>query len=318
MNPTDKNRNPNLSYFFKKSISAPDHFETFSEQFLNKHTMNKKYLTTLGILLAAHPATAAILVSDNFDGLAAGTNMGASADWNAKWASASTQQGLYKADGSGAINLDTTVAEVNYHALHQTGFVVGGSGHASATISLDFNYTHDGSGNNPGGGVNKTFFGTYISDTAAWWSGSGYDLRMSYRGGAIGNNLPAAPWVENWVNDTALGVDHDGGVAGTSSTIGISWVLTDNGTTIDAAGSYTAAGNTYTISSFDTGFASGTTLYGGFTTGWNDVGGTIDNATSITNINIDNFAITAPDPIPEPTSIVLVSLASLGIFRRRR
>lgn len=276
--------------------------------------MNKLTLTSLSIVLAASSANAAIVASDNFDGLAAGTALDSSADWNAKWnAAPSTQQNLYKADGAGAINLDMSVAEINYHAVNAAGFVVGAGG---ATISLDFNYTHNGAGNPTN--LNKTFFGPTISTTPNWWDGGNQQLTLAQRGGAIGNTLPAAPWVENWVNHSALGVNHTGGVASTSSNIAVVWTLSEGaGGTIEGVGTYTHAGGTNTSSVIDTGIANGTTIYGGFSTGWNDVGGSLESATNISNLNIDNFEIETV-VVPEPSSVLLASLSALGLLRRRR
>ncbi|WP_411847279.1 PEP-CTERM sorting domain-containing protein [Roseibacillus persicicus] len=276
--------------------------------------MKNNLIIALSTVAAVGVAEGVSIVSDNFDGLAAGAAMDASADWNAKWATGTTQQNLYKGDGSGGVNLDMSVAEVNYHALNQTGFVVGGTGFSSVTISFDFNYTHNGGGN-PATGVNKAFFGALISDQPQWWSGSSNTFTIANRGGAIGNNVSGAPFIEGWATHSSMGVDPNAG--GTSSNINLSWVLTDNGTTIDAQAIYVRAGGSFTSTSWDTGVPSGTTLYGGFSTGWNDVGGTLENATNISSINLDNFAITGA-PIPEPSAVFLVGLAGLGIFRRRR
>lgn len=276
--------------------------------------MNKITLTSISIAVATSSVQAVIVASDNFDVLASGTALDASADWNAKWQTASTQQNLYKADGSGAITLDMSIAEVNYHGIHQTGFTVGTGG---ATIALDFNYTHNGAGN-PATGVNKTFFGPIISDQPQWWNGATQQLTIAQRGGAIGNTLPAAPWVENWVNHSTLGVAPTGGSASTSTNIAVVWSLSQGaGGTIEAVGTYTHAGGTTTSSMIDTGIANGTTIYGGFSTGWNDVGGSLENATNISSLNIDNFEIDVP-VVPEPSSMALASLAALGLLRRRR
>jgi len=277
--------------------------------------MNKLIITTVSFAALSATASAAVLVSDNFDGLSADTAMDSSSDWQAKWQTGTTQQNLYKADGAGGIVLDMSVAELNYHALHQTGFTI--AANSSATISLDFTYTHNGGGN-PATGVNKTFFGPMVSNTANWWDGSNTMLPMSQRGGAIGNNLTAAPWVENWASHSSLGVSQNGGVADTSNIINLTWTLTDNGTTIDAAGTFTSGANTYTTTSFDTGIATGTTLYGGFSTGWNNVGGSLENATNISSLSIDNFEISSPDVVPEPSSLLIASLSVFGLLRRRR
>lgn len=276
--------------------------------------MKTQLIIALGWTAALGMTQGVTIVSDNFDGLAVGTNMDASADWQAKWTTGTTQQNLYKADGAGAINLDTTITERQYRALHQTGFVLGGSGYSTVTISFDFNYTHNGGGN-PATGVNKAFFGPLVSSAPEWYSGSNNHFGIANRGGAIGNTVVGAPFIENWVNHTAMGVDPN--VGGTSSNINVAWTLTDNGTTVDAQAVYTAAGNTLTSLSWNLGIASGTTLYGGFSNGWNDVAGTTDTSTNISNVNLDNFII-GGTPIPEPTSILLVGLAGFGVFRRRR
>lgn len=267
-------------------------------------------------------AQAAVLVSDNFDDLADGTDMASSANWNAKWdGNNETQRNLYKGNGNGSVTLDTTVAWRNYHALHQTGFQVGGAdGHDSVTISSDISYVH-AAGGDISANLNEAFFGLFVSNTAPWWSGGGNanseSLLLANRGAAVGNKVNGSPWIEDWTNHSSLGVDTSTG--GESSTINIAWTLSDNGTTIDAAAVITRGGSTFETTLVDTTLASGSTLYGGYSTGWNGVGNVpISDVNAIESVTIDNFSISAPDAVPEPSSVILASLAALGLLRRRR
>ena len=79
-----------------------------------------------------------------------------------------------------------------------------------------------------------------VSTDANWWAGTNKVLSLANRGGAIGNLIPANPWVEGWQQHTSVGVDTTAG--GTSNVINLSWTLSDNGATYDAVGTITHSG----------------------------------------------------------------------------
>ena len=79
-----------------------------------------------------------------------------------------------------------------------------------------------------------------VSTDANWWAGTNKVLSLANRGGAIGNLIPANPWVEGWQQHTSVGVDATAG--GTSNVINLSWTLSDNGATYDAVGTITHSG----------------------------------------------------------------------------
>ncbi|WOO40863.1 hypothetical protein [Rubellicoccus peritrichatus] len=241
--------------------------------------------------------------TDDFTSYANGTALSPSNGWSAKWDSTNaTQQDLYTVT-DGVLTLDTSVAWRNYHALNQSGITM--STDKTAILSAEFRYHHT-SGGNITTNFNQSAFGLMISDDANWYSGKNAYLAMSNRGGAIGNPLPIAPWIEGWQTHTSLGVDTTAG--GTSEWIRIEWKLTDNGTEIEAVGDIynaTTGALLYTTTTYTTGIASGSTIYGGFSTAWNGIGDVpIESFSKFDAINIDNFSF-ALDSVPAGSMIII-------------
>ena len=281
-------------------------------QLIKRILMKYLILTFTGLALTAANG-AVTIAADNFYSLGAGVNMDASTDWQAKWDVAqTTQRNLYKGDGAGGVTLDTTVAFLNYHALHQTGFTVDAT-QPKATVSLTMTYTHEAGGNATV--VNKALFGPMISTTANWWDGANDTFSLSNRGGVIGNTVAGAPFIESWNPHSALGINTTTG--GTSVPITIAWDLTSNGATIDAQATYSYGSTSFTSTKVDTGVAIGTTIYGGFSTAWNDQGNTtaLSSFSKISSVGVDDFSIVA---VPEPSSVALSALSALGLLKRRR
>ncbi|TWT80185.1 PEP-CTERM motif protein [Planctomycetes bacterium CA13] len=275
------------------------------------------------ILAPLATANAAIVVSEDFSGLAANQSLGASPDWNVKWDGGDTsQQNLITGDGAGIATLDTTVAKINYRAVHQTGFSISGSD--TATITSNFQYTHSAGGNTAS--PNENFFGILVSDAPQWWSGANKSISVANRGGAIGNRLPVAPWIQNWQTHGSLGVNTADG--GTSE-----WLTAELALSINGAGNYEGTlaltrvldgSSVWTTDPIDLGIAAGTPVYGGYTTDYNQPGSatgdpnlSINDVTSISAITVDNFAISVT-AVPEPSSLALLGLGGMGLLTRRR
>jgi hypothetical protein len=137
----------------------------------------------------------------------------------------------------------------------------------------------------------------------------------------MGLTVPVAPWITSWMTHQNLGVNTTTG--GTSDWIKFEFELYDNGTDVigsmfvrDAAGNLISDPNT---PSFTTNIASGSTIYAGYSTNWNNVGATstIESFSNISRVAMDNFLVTS---VPEPGSIVLAAFGFAGCFlpRRRR
>lgn len=169
-------------------------------------------------------------------------------------------------------------------------------------------------------GVNKTFAGVRISDTASWWDGNnaGYELvrRDSPTQVAFGLKLPISPWVDGWVNGWAMGGDGTPGVASSSGWVKMELLLTEGGggTYEKTATLFDAAGNpAYTTPATSTTIAHGSTVYGGFWNGWD--GGSLLNKSKIDDLNIDDYRL---ETIPEPATLALLGLAGAALYIRRK
>ena len=287
-----------------------------------------KAAMVLALAVLASPAAFADVV-DDFDtgatsaGILSGTNGG----WSAKWAAASTQQDLYDnqvgngVGGSNGVALDVFTAERSYNAVNTTGVSVAAGVGNTLTLSADFQFGVDG---NPLANQNASFLGLQISDTQNWWNGNNIDFNIARRGanGQVLGVVNPTTFIDGWINVTDFGAPA-GGAVGMSDWFKMETVLTDNGSTYDAVFTlYNSSGGIANQSaSYDTGYASGSTLYGGFTTSWNSapVQGPINTINGATAANIDNFSFTSFAPIPEPTSAALIAglFGTMAIRRRR-
>ncbi|MEM6689688.1 MAG: PEP-CTERM sorting domain-containing protein [Planctomycetota bacterium] len=278
-----------------------------------KKSLTVLLVTFFAVSLSPFVTAETVLISDGFDSYGAGSNI-AGPDWNPKWQTGSTQQNLFKG-GSGYATIDLTLAERNYHIVNQTSFTVNSGD--TVKVSSDVQYTHAGLGN--GTALNQNFIGFLLTDQPQWWNGANKDSSIANRGGALGNLLPAAPWVENWFPHTNVGVSTNAGTAQTSDWFSIELMLSVNGGgNIEGSLTLDNGSSSFTTTPVDLGFAAGTTLYAGYTTAWNGSADPIATTTGISSVNVDNFAVSSVTAVPEPTSLVALSALGLGCICRRR
>lgn len=275
--------------------------------------MNKlsALLALAAVSVACTFTSAGIIYEDDFSTYGSDVNIASSASWNATWMSGdATQRNLFRTTAAGdSATINMQNAKSQYRALAQTGFsFVGGE---SATVETQLQYTHNGQG--APNVFNSNFFGLIISDQPQWWNGGNSEINVANRGPALGNTLPGPPWVENWTNHSVFGVDYDGGAQSTSGVIDVKLTLTPNAST----GNYRAIleYGGMTSSAIDTGFAIGSTIYAGYSVGWDGFGGTKADATGIDTVIMDNFVITT---IPEPSSLSMLGLLGLAAIRRKK
>ncbi|MDP4883371.1 MAG: PEP-CTERM sorting domain-containing protein [Opitutales bacterium] len=266
------------------------------------------------LLLAAAAHAETTVVTDGFDTYGANAVL-AMPNWNVKWDGGdATQQNLITMSGTNDYAvLDTSVAKRNYHAINQTSWTM--SAGTTATIGFDFRYDHLAGGDITGD-FNKAFLAVLVSTNNAWWASGVKTFNIVNRGSAIGSSLQIAPWVEGWVPHASVGVDTTAG--GLSDTLRVELLLTDNGTTIlGQASIFNGASLLYTSTEYDMVIASASTLYAGFTTGFNNVGNiAISEVNNIDSIQIDNFSVTT---VPEPSTFALLAgMFALGSVMMRR
>lgn len=265
-------------------------------------------LTTAAML--AGIASATVIVQDDFSSYSGTIN---GANWNPKWI-AGDQQNLLLAN-DGVATLDTSVAEANYYTPNKNGFTIGSG--VTATIQSDFRYTHEAGGNITTN-FNKSAFGLLLTTTPNWWDGTNKDVSMANRGDALGHTTPGAPYINGWKTHGSLSVNTTTG--GQSEWFTLQMHLDSSNGTVWAQSDMLYEGGTVVQSGvrWNTGIADSSTLYGGYTTGWNGVdGGTnsISSFSKITEVQMDNFAI---ETIPEPATISLIVLFSGSILFIRR
>ena len=266
----------------------------------------------VGLSFGISQANADLIVDEDCSSFTDGDNIGSSSDWNVKWDGTDTsQQNLFVAE-SGTGTIDYQIAKSQYRAIHQTGFSLQAGD--TATIETEFRFTHNGQGNPTD--LNENFFGMQFTTGPAWWQGDNQEITIANRGAAIGNRLPFAPWIQNWVTQSSLGVDTTGGVDSTSN-----WIDVTVDLYVGISGNYEAvlsyAGATATAIDLGSNFAAGTTIYAGITSAWDGSGGTKADHTHINGVAIDNFRITV-DAIPEPTGAALLIFGFAGAAIRRK
>lgn len=253
---------------------------------------------------------AGIVYEDDYSSYAEGSNIAASPNWNATWLSSdTTQQNLFVGGAGGTATIDLQVAKSQYRAIAQSGFSITGS--EVATIQTQFQYTHNGQGQPSA--FNQNFFGLMVTSQPQWWNGSNFEFGMANRGTALGNTLPSAPWVENWGDHGSIGVDDTGGTQSTSNMLDMVMTITADATSGNYFAQVTYGGMTSSL--MNTGIAAGTTIYAGYSVGWDNSGGAKSALTNIDRVTMDNFRIST---VPEPSSAIVLAAARLGLVSIRR
>jgi hypothetical protein len=261
----------------------------------------------LGLLGAGTAAHGAVLVSDNFDSVATGSNINGRTPNTtvngAKWVASTAD---FFGNGAGGLNADSR--------LTRSGFVDVGSYLSSNPglyeLSLDINQPS-----------------TLPSDTS--WIGFGFAQGSTALGGApdvsqqlVTNN--GAPWMlfrlngqvitfggpsnTNQANTTtaSLGSTHNFKLQ--LDTAAARWTVNAflDGAQLDLNGA--TAGNTYT-------YAAGSNPTASHLVGI----ATAQNVNQVGAVGtIDNFVLTGPAPVPEPGTVGLLGAAGVGLLARRR
>ncbi|MDF7824850.1 hypothetical protein P4B35_12565 [Pontiellaceae bacterium B12227] len=263
----------------------------------------KKLAILLLLVLTAGAANALVVFEDDFESYSGGTIWGD--DWKPKWDSNTNlvhlQQDLMTAT-NGICTFDTSKAYRNYHTPSQTGFTV--STNADIYVVTDVRYVYEGGGNITNN-FNKAAFGLFFTDTPNWWDGVAKGAAVGNRGGAIGNVIGAAPWVEGWLTHSSLGVNTANNE--TSNWFKVVNRLVSSNSTIWIQAQYFPVDDQYLDSPLasgilvNSGVADSTTIYAGYSPGWNDVGNTnISSFSRFSAIQYDNFYVgTKPKPIFE-------------------
>ena len=257
----------------------------------------KKTAILLACAMISGIASAAVVVSDDFDD-------GNLDGWNQKWTA--SQNGLFSNTGTSA-NM-SGLAEVNYHAFNTAGFSL--SAGEIGYVRSDYQFDHTGIAPTA---VNQNAIGFLLTDTLDWWNGVNATWSLVNRGAAVGSRLPVSPWVEGWVTWGNLGIDQN--VGGVGTWVDIEWELTVSGGTYWGQATVNHGGGSWTATAQDLGIAEGTTVYAGYSTGWNGAGTNMLTSASMNNVAVDNFEV---EVIPEPATLGLLGLSSLALYIRRK
>lgn len=286
--------------------------------------MKKTFILTLAaVALTSSLRAQFTLAVDDFGSYASGASLNG-ANWNPKWQSESDQQDLFTGSGSGTAILDTSTAIENYHTPSQVGFSLTGSD--TATIQIDFNYTLGAGTFNT---FNESFLALGITTSPNWWAGSQKYHSVVNRGNAIGTSLPVAPWVEQWIPQSSVGVTGvsvDAGVATIAADTTSNWLTLV--TTVDVSGGfYRIKSDIYTIggtllstggTANATDIAEGTIIYSSMTTGFNGEVGTVQDVTGVKQVEVDNFSLVSTVPEPGTYALIAGMLALSSVMVRRR
>ena len=268
----------------------------------------KKIAILMVLLMASGAIASPIQFGDNFDG-------GLQGSWNAKWDANSDQKSLWDANATdGATMLG--LAKAQYRAVNQQAFSIDAG--ETATLSSDFRFTSSGVAL---ANYNKNFMGFIITTGAAWWQGANYERGLVNRGAALGSQIPVNPWVEGWYTMTSIG-GVDTGPAHTPTQTGwfsLTWDLRADETSGTIWGTQTidnGAGTIWTSADLDLGLAAGTTIYAGYSSGYQNTGTNLVTGMSISEVQMDNFQV---DVIPEPATLGLITaFGGAVLFIRRR
>lgn len=258
----------------------------------------KKMVLLATLLFTGSFVHATVVVSDNFDD-------GDLAGWSQKWTASMNNK--FSNTGANAVMDGTATAQ--YRAINTTGFSL--SAGDTATVSSDFRMDHTGVDPTK---VNGDFIGFLLTTTTTWYDGVNVTSDIANRKGAVGDTLPFAPYVENWITWNNFGVDTSTG--GVGNWFSMDMHLSVSNGTYWSSMDINHGGGTTTTTMKDLGIAAGTTVYSGYTTGYNDSGTNIMVSASMNNVAMDNFQV---DVIPEPATLGLFAVISGAIlFIRRR
>jgi hypothetical protein len=248
--------------------------------------------------------------------------------YNTKWHSpASSQKELFRYAASGgnsdqAGRLNVGLAEKNYIARNTNGVV----GKSTVTISSDFQIAITGASlSTSQDGTDDSLIGLQLATTPNWWDGQPwFDFTLLRRSNSTwGVVLGGTTMGSEFNSEIGLG---DGTGASTSGWFTMEMVLTDNGTTYDATASVSFNGAEVWAAPapIPTPYASGASLYGGYTTGDNaDLGleladispMSVGQLGKLSDAMVDNFFL---GTVPEPTTMLLASLGLGALLLQRR
>ncbi|MDA9317436.1 hypothetical protein N9Q19_01390 [Puniceicoccaceae bacterium] len=286
--------------------------------------MKKSFILALATATVASSLQAQFsLATFDFDTYASGESLNGD-DWKPKWQGGSDQQNLFTGSGLGTAILDTSIATTNYHMPSTTGFSLTGAD--TATIQVDFRYTLAAG---VLGYANKGFFALGITNEINWWAGNPNFHAVANRGMAIGTTLPVSPWVQQWIPHNSVGItgvtNLGGGQFNIAEDTTSNWLTLRTSVDVvggfyriksdiyNAEGTLLSAGGSWNA----TNIAEDTIIYSSMTTGYNDAGGTIQNATAVKQVEIDSFSLVST--VPEPSAYALiVGMLALGSVMIRR
>lgn len=201
--------------------------------------------------------------------------------WSVYPSVAAGQTNWLHANGSEGI-MEMTTAEENHHALNYWGFDI--PAEQRLIIRSDFRYNHPAGGERTAS-LNEAAFGLLVSTDADAAAGTNRFCSLANRGGGIG----FAGSDEDMVAHASLGIDTDAG--GWSDWVTLKWQIQRGSTDYtatprlyDAAGTLLLAG-----ASLDLGIPNGTTLFAGYSTGTNGVGGTVAALSGFSEVQLDHF-----------------------------
>lgn len=219
--------------------------------------------------------------------------------------------------------IDLSVATRSYHVPSQFGFSLEAGD--TVVVGSDIRFEHNGYGGPAG--PNTPTFGLMITDNLNWWAGNRNDIAMAGRNGAFGTRLPFGPWVENWLPYNQVGIEYEWNldpVTGERLPENLyepqlgDWMRQEWTLSVSPAGQVEGFATITSLEDpsvviettpYELGFvndgpghASGKTIYGGYSTGWDagiDTNGDGDNEivskaemSNLTRSDVDNFSVT--------------------------
>lgn len=309
----------------------------------------KPFLLVAASWLIATSAIQAQVFSDDFSygGLGDGEHLWeGNSNYNVKYNGDVAQFQLFDWAESGgntgaAGRLNVAVAERNYIARSRSAIgssipVVAPVGVGNTvTISSDFQISITGDALTGGqDGTDDSLFGIQLGNTGNWWDGDPwFDFTIARRsdstwGVRLGGDRDNVGAIMGSLANSEIGLGDGSGVS-TSGWYTMTMVLTDNGATYDATASVAYGGSDVWVSApIATPYASGTPLFGGYTTGFNDDTGleiadispiSVGDLGKLSDAMADNFYLASgSSSVPEPTSLALLSVGLISVLARRR
>ncbi|WP_041744812.1 PEP-CTERM sorting domain-containing protein [Coraliomargarita akajimensis] len=278
--------------------------------------MSKYYLLpVLAIATSASLTAQNVIFQDDFSSYGDGGSLNG-ANWNPKWQTGTNQQNLIMGTGSGTAAFDLSQAERNYHMSSQYGFSLTGSD--TASMSIDFRYTHNDQGNLTTN-LNTAFFQLGFTTSPDWYDGANKTGGAANRGDGLGLAFGGSPWVGG--NELHLDSGIDTSAGGTSQWFTLSADVTVVDGTYWLTHSLTLVDGTVIFEgpAVDTGTIAGTEIYSLITTGWNNVGpDALGDYTNITGVEMDNFVATSSVPEPSAYALLVGAIALGSVITRRR